>query len=547
MNLGIAVDVGTSGIRAQAIDLERERILSTAITLRHPLPGYNVIDHLHFSLENGPDIAHMLVVDTVSKLINCLDVDTKDVTRLGACGNPIQMSIFHGIETRDLVFAGKTKLKKMGVEKVTRNATVTTAGDIGLKAIPSEAEVCIPPAVEHEIGGDALAMIIKSNLLSQKGTAVVADFGTNAEMSIKVGDTIYSGSAAAGPAIEGQEIEKGSLASPRTISDIELNDGHATCRVLDDEMFAHDSYDISLKDGVIHLRENFIEPLGITGTGTVALISEAMRTGLIEPPFIRTPSKSIQLYPGIQFTEKDLMEAGHAFGAFRAGYLTLAKESGIDFKDITQAYMCGASGFYVDALKAQRLWLTPTSVETIYQVGNTSLSMAVDIVKDPEWLDRMQDLAKDLRSNHIMFANSEAFKSAYVLELAYWDEGYPIERYMKKLREFGLPPIPEKTLDPKVVKLVVRDIADHGTKGLRILNEIGVILVAVFEDCIGCGKCRDNCMEQALVLTEVSEGFLISVRSDLCDGVSCKKCEIFCPERAFDFSKLRIKKGTGIS
>ena len=52
--LGIALDLGTSGFRGQAIDLDQNgQILSTAVTTRHPLPGANVIDHLHFALEVG--------------------------------------------------------------------------------------------------------------------------------------------------------------------------------------------------------------------------------------------------------------------------------------------------------------------------------------------------------------------------------------------------------------------------------------------------------------------------------------------------------------
>ena len=51
-NLAVALDLGTSGIRGQAIDLDRKgTIVSTAITTRHPLPGANVIDHLHFAIE----------------------------------------------------------------------------------------------------------------------------------------------------------------------------------------------------------------------------------------------------------------------------------------------------------------------------------------------------------------------------------------------------------------------------------------------------------------------------------------------------------------
>ena len=48
---GIAIDIGTSGIRAQSYDLTTKKTISTAITLRHPLPGANVIDHLHFAID----------------------------------------------------------------------------------------------------------------------------------------------------------------------------------------------------------------------------------------------------------------------------------------------------------------------------------------------------------------------------------------------------------------------------------------------------------------------------------------------------------------
>ena len=48
MAIVIGLDIGTSGIRAQAIELGSQNVLSTAITLRHPLPGSNVIDHLDF-------------------------------------------------------------------------------------------------------------------------------------------------------------------------------------------------------------------------------------------------------------------------------------------------------------------------------------------------------------------------------------------------------------------------------------------------------------------------------------------------------------------
>ena len=40
----IAIDIGTSGIRAQSYNLTTHKTISTAITLRHPLPGANVVE-----------------------------------------------------------------------------------------------------------------------------------------------------------------------------------------------------------------------------------------------------------------------------------------------------------------------------------------------------------------------------------------------------------------------------------------------------------------------------------------------------------------------
>ena len=69
--------------------------------------------------------------------------------------------------------------------------------DLGIKEI--NADILIPPAIKHEIGADALAMMLKSNFLDNKEISLVTDYGTNAEMALKVGDKIFTGSAASGP------------------------------------------------------------------------------------------------------------------------------------------------------------------------------------------------------------------------------------------------------------------------------------------------------------------------------------------------------------
>ena len=147
--LGIALDLGTSGFRAQAIDLEQNgKILSTAVTSRHPLPGANVIDHLHFALEIGVPQSHAVMIHAVNKVLDHLRIDKTEVVCLAVCGNPIQLSLFQGIEIRDLAYAGKRKLESLGVVAPKRNAQMIKAGDIKELDLPAAAEVLIPPAVQ---------------------------------------------------------------------------------------------------------------------------------------------------------------------------------------------------------------------------------------------------------------------------------------------------------------------------------------------------------------------------------------------------------------
>ena len=557
--LGCALDLGTSGFRGQAIDLDAGgNILSTAITTRHPLPGANVIDHLHFALEVGLEFACEIVVNAANQVIDHLQVDKDQIIKLAICGNPIQLSLFQKIEIRDLAYAGKRKLESLGVIPPKRDAQIIKARQIRGLDIPPEADVLIPPAGRHEIGADALAMMIQTGMLASDRIVVVTDYGTNNEMALLVNGTVYTGSTAAGPALEGQHIQDGLLALPGAISDLEFEATENLVRtgfqrvtgadqaitgtfktfVLDQEMRARPGDTVDPSSGH-RAAKGVAEAVGITGTGVVALISQGFKSRHIRIPGINTPDKMIHLPNGIKFTEKDLLEAGKAIGAVRAGHLTLCQEAGINPDDIEIAYSSGASGTYVDALKAQEIGMIPPGVEKIYQVGNTSLSMARDMVRDEQALWRMKKVADELRQHHCMFAESKVFEKVYILELSYWTEGMPLAQYQKFLKKYGLPPLSEVTTPPEVIKTVERDIPDLGEMGLQIIPDIGQRRTIVFQGCLGDIACVDECPENALEVEETPEGdHKVTIDLALCDGVACRRCERACSEKLFDLIQL---------
>ncbi len=536
---GIAIDVGTSGTRMHAVDLETKKIISTAITVRHPVPGANVMDHLTFCIEVNQDVAHQLLIDTSNKLMKMLDIDLNKVDRVAVCGNPIQLSMYQNMEVRDLAFAMPNALRSRGVELQKRDAAVINAVDVGLD-LPDKVQMYIPPAIRHEIGADALAMMYKTGLLERKENVLVTDYGTNAEMALKVGDDIYTGSAAAGPAIEGQSIKAGMLASPGAISDINADFESWKCTVLDENILPQDGDIINplngaaSNEGAMHGKA-----VGITGTGVIAAISEGLANGLIKMPHINTIDGLLYLQDGVVLNEHDVVEASKTFGAMRAGHFTLLEHAGLKFDELQVMYMSGASGTYVDAVKAQRVGLLPPSCSEIYQFGNTSLALALDLVRDPELMDRLQSLANSIRANHVMFATDKVFEKVFVQELAFWTEGMPIEVYNMMLEMADIQPLPEVKGTPKVTRTVLRDIPDLGFKGLRVLRDIGIYVRGGFEGCTGCEACAKDCPENAIRVEQGGPtGYQVEVASDLCNGTACLRCERICPQKCFKFKEL---------
>ena len=538
--LAIAMDLGTSGFRAQAIDLSSREIISTVVTTRHPLPGTNMMDHLHFALEMGMQVANGIMVEAVNKVIGRLGVPLDRVSRFGLCGNPVQLSLFQGIEIRDLAYAGKRKLESLGIVSPKREAMILAAQDVMGLELPRGCEVIIPPAIRHEIGADALAMIIQTGMLEKDEPSLATDYGTNAEMALFHNGSIVTASTSAGPALEGQQITCGMLAAPGAVCDLDAEMPHHRMIVLNSEMLPVPGPVIHLGNGSVMRGREMPNPIGITGTGTVAVVHEALAANLIVIPRILTVDGRLHFGQDIHFTEDDLAEAGKAIGAVRAGYMTLCQEAGIALEDIYTAYMSGASGTYVDAIKAQKLGLIPPCVKNVYQVGNTSLAMARDLVVDIKKLEVMSDMARQLEQTHCMFASSQTFKKLFVLELAYWTEGMSMFQYRRLLGRYGFPDLPPVEDPPVILRTVQRDIDDLGRMGLTTMTHIGRVVKAGIQGCVSCWLCVEECPENALFIVTEAGPPTFGLDQSSCSGVACRRCERVCPEAVFELNQFLL-------
>ena len=394
----------------------------------------------------------------------------------------------------------------------------------------------VPPSIKHEVGADALALIVKAGMIESNEIAIATDYGTNAEMALKANGIIYTGSAAAGPALEGQEIEYGSIASPHTICDVEFEGENLRCYVLDRDMNTIRGDLVNPKTGEV-VEKGELNAKGITGTGVIALIETGMRNKLIVLPKIQTPDGIIHLQDGIIFTNKDLIAAGRAIGAIRAGHITLCAAAGIEMEELQTAHMSGAAGTYMDAAKAHKVGMIPYNASYVSQIGNTSLIVAREILLSEDRLWELQAIAKEIVGTHVMFATSEAFKEAYLLELAYWNEGMAFKMLQKFLKKKKLPMIGEPSPILKIDRQVERDIPELGEEGLEVLERVGTYLTMVIEECEGCHKCVKVCPTGAL---RMEEHGTVKIRTDLCDGANCQRCLHACPDDRFKWENLTV-------
>ncbi|MDO5853237.1 MAG: methylamine methyltransferase corrinoid protein reductive activase [Thermoplasmata archaeon] len=542
MSLGIALDLGTSGFRCQMVDLETGKTIGTAITERHPIPGMNVIDHVNFAIKAGEDVAHGLMIETINNLFTELGGDLSQVEIIGVCGNPFQLSLFQNIEIRDLAYAGKNMLKDLGVVSPPRDGDVVSAESLGLTRMP-KARVVIPPAVRHEIGADAIGMMMLTDILEETEPCIVVDYGTNAEMALVVDGKIYSGSAAAGPALEGQQIQRGMLAAPGALSELEITDRGWRCYVLDDTLAPAPGDLIDPLTGkVIEEGPMHGKALGITGTGVIAALANGMKEGIIVPPKINTPSGTLKLQDGIEITSNDVDEAGKAIGALRAGFLTLMDAAGVWVDDVKKAYMSGASGLYVDAKKALTIGMVAPGADHLVQFGNTSIGLARKIIMGEVDLDILREFAKQLRADHVMFATSEVFKNIYSIEYSVWCTGMPMSMYNDMLDMYSLKHIPLEidTDNVKVERFAKRDLPDTEECKVHIIPS-GTVLSGVVDGCVGCRKCVKECPEKALTINpEGVSKYRAEIRSDRCAGTACRRCERICPRTVLRTLDLKL-------
>jgi uncharacterized 2Fe-2S/4Fe-4S cluster protein (DUF4445 family) len=249
------------------------------------------------------------------------------------------------------------------------------AARLGLSVHPY-APVLVIPNVGSYFGGDLIAGILASGMTRQAETSFLVDVGTNAEVVIGNREWLVGCAGAAGPALEGGVTRMGMMASPGAINKV----------LLDPD------------SGRFHLETiGRKPPMGICGSGLIDLVAQLFLAGMIDfrgeyvesrcgtrlkeidgiKHFIVVPSQDSATGNELTLSQKEIDSVIRSKAAMYTILSTITQMTNVSIKEISQFYIAGTFGAYMDARSAIDIGMIPDLSLDIYKpLGNSSLAGA---------------------------------------------------------------------------------------------------------------------------------------------------------------------------
>ena len=376
--LGIAVDVGTTTVVVDLIDLHFGSIIATASDYnRQTSRGEDVIARMMHAEEKGRDDLSALARDTINELISrTLSSATvklrrrpssEDIVAASIAGNTIMTHFLLGLDTR--------RIRLEPYVPVSYHIPCLKGTELGLGINP-RARTFIFPSRAGYVGGDVVADVLASGMHRSNDLTLLIDVGTNGEIVLGGKDWLASCSCSAGPAFEGGEVSCGMRAMEGAIDKVRINDDLTT------------SYHV-IGEGL---------PVGICGSGLIDLVAEMYASGIIdrkariqesstkttrasENGFEYVVETKDRLGEGaladLVVTDADLQNLLRTKAAIFAACSTLLKKTDESLDRIDGIVIAGGFGFHIDIGRAISIGMFPDLPQDRYRfIGNGSLGGA---------------------------------------------------------------------------------------------------------------------------------------------------------------------------
>lgn len=398
--LGIAFDIGTTGITAALYDL------ASGIKLKEICDentgrvfGADIISRISYSIKDEESKTRL--TDTLRGQLNsitaALHKKKSEILYITVAANTALLHFLTGKPVNGLAQAPYTPDSTFGFE--------VDACDIGINC--KNAKVYLLPAISGYVGADITAGLIAARFHKKNGFSLFVDIGTNGEMAAGGKDGITCCSTAAGPAFEGAGLSCGMPARPGAINYIDFENGR---------------FKIETISGT--------EPVGICGSGIIDVIAMLVRYRAVDTGGRLLPRELT--YPGfrdfvhdtpdgvvfhitdkVYVTANDVRTIQLAKAAIRAGMDTLLTGSEKSYDDVRALYLAGAFGSLIRSESAAAIGLIPPELLTrVVPVGNSSAAGAAGVLLSRRVKSQLKTVLKKTRS--IELSGDQTFFNNYI-------------------------------------------------------------------------------------------------------------------------------------
>jgi len=383
---GVAIDLGTTTVVAQLIDLASARVLAVE-TMLNPQVKFGA--------------------DLISRIQSCLDGRASEMSLIirESVGNLIELMLKkHEVELHKVILVGNSVMQLIfsNCDVLPLSMYPFHSDDIGMKTyypkelgwnFPVTEKVQFLPCIGSFIGSDILAGIVATNLHQKEKYNALIDLGTNGEIVVGNKNQIVCASTAAGPAFEGASIFMGMRAVTGAISSLNLLDRKIDCSVIGNAV-----------------------PKGICGSALIDAIAIFRKLDLIGMfGEINSGETQIQIAGKVYLTQKDIHEFQLAKAAIAAGLKILTAKLSIEINDIEKIYIAGGFGNYITIENVVSTGMLESEEEVIQKMGNTALLGAKMLLfSKPEILDEIL-----LKIKHINLEGESDFQDIYVEKMIF--------------------------------------------------------------------------------------------------------------------------------
>lgn len=370
---GLAIDMGTTTVVVYLMDLVSGEPVAVGADLNgQRVYGADVISRISAATKAEGNIYKLQqeVISTINSIIEKItfqaDIKPENIFYITIAGNTCMHHLLLGLNPSGLGRAPFLPVFQQELE--------IKASDIGL-ITNRDARVWVFPVIAGFVGGDTVAAILATELYRTTAKSLLIDIGTNGEMVINYQGKMIACSTAAGPALEGAQIECGMRAEEGAIKKARL------VPEVDFEVIGTGFAKGICGSGLIDLLADLVRNNLVSSRGKLAKPeqyqgSEHLRSRLKVdgdgPRFIvayahENGGREIFL------SQKDISQIQLAKGAIRASLELLVKSVGINPDEIEEVLVAGAFGNFMDIPNAVVTGLLPHWAEhKIRLVGNAA-------------------------------------------------------------------------------------------------------------------------------------------------------------------------------